>query len=153
MRFSTTVYIFGMRKLTDLALYYRPSTGICRVGQTRSCVWTTPAMKCLNQFASVYHTSSSLCSATYVRWKRGTVRIFGSGPCCCVAGRAAVDRNLLLAGHTAANRPPVMEKSQIRSLTQISNLAWNGFKSVSHSSNFKSPFLFQSQIFQNQVSH
>jgi len=48
---------------------------------------------------------TSLCSASYVSCKRDTARICCCVPCCCGAGRAAIDRYLLPAGPTAANPP------------------------------------------------
>jgi len=44
-----------------------------------------------------------------------------------------------------------MGKYQIESLTQISNLPSNGFKSFSHISNFEFPFFFKFQIFQRHI--
>ena len=40
-----------------------------------------------------------------VSCKRGTARICCCAPCCCGAGRAAIDRYILPAGPTAANPP------------------------------------------------
>jgi len=47
--------------------------------------------------------------ATIAVWKSAPMR---AAPCCCGAGRAAIDRCLLLAGPTAANPPHAAAASE-----------------------------------------
>jgi len=47
---------------------------------------------------------TSLCLASYVSGKRGTARI-----CCCGAGRAAIDRYILLPGPQQQTRRTLLQ--------------------------------------------